>query len=133
MIAMTHTEMDRQFRAHCKKWGWKAYHTRRSTGSDKGWPDWVASNGRMTIFVEFKVGTDKLTEDQYEWMRHLIATGNSAYVVRPCMFGDLLELIVQGRVHSPDSFEIARRLERETSDELLHSRWNTGDKEHRAA
>lgn len=53
--------------------GWRWYHTRRSTGSDKGWPDLVLVRGEEMKLWELKVertGTKRgdPTPEQQAWL-----------------------------------------------------------------
>ncbi len=75
--------------------GWRTMHVRRSIASHnkgwttatsvKGWPDmclWSEQQRRL-IFVELKRETGRLTVEQTDVIRSLLAAGQEAYVFRP--------------------------------------------------
>ena len=47
---------------------WKVYHTLRSTGSDKGFPDLVLVRGDTCLFIELKSEKGEVSADQQEWI-----------------------------------------------------------------
>lgn len=59
-----------------------AYHTKRSTGSDKGWPDLVIL-GKRVIYRELKTETGKVTTEQLDVIRRLQQAAQDVDVWRP--------------------------------------------------
>ena len=62
--------------------GWKAYFTWNSLHSPPGWLDLVLIRERV-IFMELKVGDNKLTQQQQECYDLLLAAKAEVYVMRP--------------------------------------------------
>ena len=84
--------------ALAKALGWKRiYHTFNSQRSGAGFPDLVMVNvkQRRTAFVELKVGRNKPTAAQKEWLRDLQATGQEAYLWHPDAL-PMIESILKG-------------------------------------
>lgn len=65
--------------------GWKVYHTLRSKGSAPGYPDIIAINPRSGTLaaIELKVGDNKPTTAQVEWLEYYELTGAECYVFWP--------------------------------------------------
>jgi hypothetical protein len=63
--------------------GYLAYHTHDSRRSAPGFPDAVLSRGRTLIVAEFKVGTNRLTPEQADWLERFRAAGVRAFEWRP--------------------------------------------------
>jgi hypothetical protein len=70
-------------------YGWRVCHFRPAKTArgyrtalqgDKGAPDIIAARNGRKVFAELKVGKNKLTPDQKDWLHHL---GGDAYVWRP--------------------------------------------------
>ena len=70
-------------RHHAKSNGWLFYHTFDSRGSEPGFPDVVATNGKRLLFAELKSATGKLTIEQTQWIELLKHAGIDARVWRP--------------------------------------------------
>lgn len=68
-----------------RMFGWKAYHTLRSKGSQPGYPDWTLVRDRV-IFVELKREKTGCTAAQIEWLKALTAADAEVYVARPRNF-----------------------------------------------
>lgn len=51
---------------------WKVYHTHDSRHSQAGFPDLVLLKGPRLIFAELKVGRNRATPEQVEWMEALL-------------------------------------------------------------
>ena len=70
--------------------GWKVVHFRRARKKGGGWatpikgdpgsPDIIAARNGRKVFAELKVGKNKPTPDQQDWLHHL---GGDTYVWRP--------------------------------------------------
>lgn len=85
--------------------GWKALHVRRSIGtrngkagwqtttSIKGWPDLFLFRPGRAIAVELKKQTGRLTEEQADCIRELIAAGIPSYVWRPSDWDQIEEVL----------------------------------------
>lgn len=59
------------------------YHTRRSEGSNKGFPDWVFVGPGGVLFRELKSDTGTLTPDQAAWCHALAKARADVSVWRP--------------------------------------------------
>ena len=64
--------------------GWESYHTRRSIGSDPGFPDLMLLRGNVQLIAELKTMTGKPTPAQEKWLAAFRAAGVPTYVWRPC-------------------------------------------------
>lgn len=51
--------------------GWEVYHTRRSRGSDPGFPDEVFVRGDRMLLVELKTQKGRMSPDQKRWREKL--------------------------------------------------------------
>jgi hypothetical protein len=60
-----------------------AYHTKRSDGSDKGWPDLVIIGPGGVLYREIKTEEGKVTTEQLDVMRRLEEAGQDVDVWRP--------------------------------------------------
>ena len=61
-----------------------SYHTYRSVGSDKGFPDVVdLPRGGTVSYVEFKGEGERLLPEQEQWRDALVAAGERYYICRP--------------------------------------------------
>jgi hypothetical protein len=78
--------------------GFLSYHTLRSDGSEKGWPDLaLAKPGHPLYLLELKTAMGKLTVEQDRWMSALaFTTGIHAQVVRPVDLAAILWLLKKG-------------------------------------
>jgi len=95
-------ESEAQFQARVRKLltlhGYpKIYHTKRSKGSDKGFPDLVAVSVRQKrrLFIELKreSAPKKIPADQLDWHDHLVEAGAEAYIWRPSQWRELERII----------------------------------------
>jgi hypothetical protein len=66
--------------AHAR--GWLAYHTKRSDGSRKGFPDTVLTRER-TVYAELKMEDGTTQPDQWKWLEALARAGDEVYLWRP--------------------------------------------------
>jgi len=55
--------------------GWRVYHTHDSRRSAPGFPDLTMVRGGRMVFAELKVGRNKLTDHQEEWIASLKTVG----------------------------------------------------------
>jgi hypothetical protein len=61
--------------------GWRHFHAHEMRRSDAGWPDLVLLRPPRIIFVELKVGRNRLTPAQREWLVALDAVpGVESYI-----------------------------------------------------
>lgn len=63
--------------------GWAPYHTRRSKGSHRGWPDLVLVRVPRLVVAELKRESGQPTRDQLFWLQALKACGVETYTWRP--------------------------------------------------
>lgn len=63
--------------------GWLYYHPHRSQHSAAGFPDTVLVKGNSLIFAELKVGRNKPTRAQHEWLSALTGVCGEVYVWYP--------------------------------------------------
>lgn len=64
--------------------GWLVYHTRRSDGSQPGYPDLTLVRAPRVVFVELKTETGRQTPDQRLWETRLRACPSiEFYLWRP--------------------------------------------------
>lgn len=65
--------------------GWRCYHTKRSDGSNPGYPDLhcVHPASGTSVYAELKIEEGELTDDQIAWLLDLAACHEHVYVWRP--------------------------------------------------
>lgn len=63
--------------------GWMVYHTHDSRRSVAGFPDLLLLRGNCEIVVELKVGKNKVTAEQEQWLQAFRRAGRAAFVWRP--------------------------------------------------
>jgi hypothetical protein len=83
--------------------GWKVVHFRKARKKDGRWmtpikghpgsPDVIAARNGTKVFAELKVGRNKPTEDQEQWLHHL---GEGAYLWYPCDWETIVMLASGG-------------------------------------
>jgi hypothetical protein len=87
------------YNAIARKLGWKQYHTHNSQHSEKGFPDNFTLRGHVLIFSELKVGSNKPTNKQEEWLelmrawRGFLGISESNAVVRVWYPEDWAEIV----------------------------------------
>ena len=87
------------YNAVARKLGWKQYHTHNSHHSEKGFPDNFTLREHVLIFSELKVGSNKPTEKQQEWLelmeawREFLGVPESNAVVRVWYPEDWVEIV----------------------------------------
>lgn len=91
--------------ATAQAYGFRAYHTRDSRGSEPGFPDLVlASDDGALAFVELKRQAGRLTVEQAGWLTTLARTGADVAVWRPRMADG-----IQAWLESPARAELPGR------------------------
>ena len=88
---------EKQFQANVVKaartLGWLCYHTHDSRRSEKGFPDLTMVRRDRLLFAELKVGKNKLTPDQQDWLGSLLRAGQEAFVWRPEDWAEIVETL----------------------------------------
>ena len=80
----TGEQLRAMFQAARRELGGLSYHTYRSVGSDKGFPDVVdLPRGGTVSYVEFKGSGERLLPEQEQWRDALVAAGERYYICRP--------------------------------------------------
>jgi hypothetical protein len=73
--------------------GWHWWHTLRSEGSPKGWPDLVLIRRPRIVFVELKGQRTPVTADQQACIDALLACGQEAHIWRPSQWREIESLL----------------------------------------
>jgi len=80
----TGEQLRAMFQAARRELGGLSYHTYRSVGSDKGFPDVVdLPRGGTVSYVEFKGEGERMLPEQEQWRDALVAAGERYYICRP--------------------------------------------------
>ena len=83
-MKITHKQLQSQLEDLFKLFGYKYYFTWKSYHSPPGYPDYTATRGNRTIWVELKTVGDKLKPAQEEWHRVLKENpNNEVYLIYP--------------------------------------------------
>lgn len=82
-LRMTHAQLDQNVAGLARWLRLYAYHTRNSTGSARGFPDWVLIGPGGILYRENKVPPDTLKPDQRAYGKALTAAGANWGVWRP--------------------------------------------------
>lgn len=101
---ITEKSFQKQVIELAQRYGWKvaAFRTALSQagnwmtpvqGDGKGWPDLFMVRGNRAIALELKVGYNKPTEEQWDWLGSLKDAGIDAYMVTPKHW-DLIETVL---------------------------------------
>lgn len=96
----TEAEFTRQVLAFAKMHGWKTLHMRPGmtskgrwltavAGDGKGFPDLFMVRGAERVAAELKVGKNRLTPEQCDWIAALEAAGVKAYCWKPENWPDI--------------------------------------------
>jgi len=96
-------EFNDRIRREARKLGWLTYHTRRSKGSEPGWPDVVLCHPRTgwLIVAELKATPkDKPTEPQEAWIHALCNAGIDVYVWNPEHERYIMDLLIEGATNA---------------------------------
>ena len=70
-FAMTEKQFQSKVVELAELLGWKVYHTYDSRRSAKGFPDLVMVRRDTLLFLELKVGSNKVTPFQHNWLSAL--------------------------------------------------------------
>lgn len=109
---MTEASFQQSVEAAFRAFGWYGYHTLRSKGSEPGFPDWTAILGDRLVFAELKAMRGSLSDDQFDVLDRLDASGRcEVYVWRPCDYDELLE-IARGTIHDFTAYDWRTEMER---------------------
>lgn len=65
---MREKDLQRYVMQTAKLLGWRGYHTWNSIHSQKGFPDCVLLRPPRLVVIELKVGRNKPTPDQRDWL-----------------------------------------------------------------
>lgn len=79
-----------------KERGWRAYHTRDSRKSAKGFLDLVLVRERV-VWAELKAEDGRPTADQLNWIDDLRAAGEEVYVWKPSDMAEVLSVLGERR------------------------------------
>lgn len=83
-LQMTEAQFQEAVEGLARYSGWLVYHTRNSRGSVAGFPDLVLVRRPRVIFAELKVGRNRPSKAQQQWLDELAACdGIEAYLWRP--------------------------------------------------
>jgi hypothetical protein len=75
-------------------YGFRHFHPLRMRGSDPGWPDLTLVRPPRLIFAELKVGRNRLTPAQEEWIALLDGCYSvEAYIWRPEDFDEIVRVL----------------------------------------
>jgi hypothetical protein len=75
-------------------YGFRHFHPLRMRGSDPGWPDLTLVKPPRIVYCELKVGRNRLTPAQEEWIALLSACREvEAHVWRPADFDELVAVL----------------------------------------
>jgi hypothetical protein len=91
--AMPERRFDEWFRTLAKRLGYRAFHCRRSTGSERGFPDWILLRPPRAVAIELKTGTRQPTPAQQDWLDDFAACGIEAFVFRPSQRDEIVRVL----------------------------------------
>jgi hypothetical protein len=106
---VTEKELDAAVRKIARLYGWRVYHTYRSTRSPAGFPDLVMVKPPRLIFAELKSDEGKVSAEQAEWLTDLRAVACLVYDAATCGSGSPVDMSVE-TWRPRDLDEIARAL-----------------------
>ncbi len=90
-------ESEKQFQSRVVKLaverGWRKYHVHFSQRSDPGWPDLILLRGRRQIAAELKVGKNKLTPEQQDWLRAFADARVETHLWTPGMWDEIVKTL----------------------------------------
>lgn len=87
-----------------ERYGWKRTHFKpgmfrdgrwatRGEGDSAGWPDVFATRGHRALALELKVGKNRTTQAQDDWLDALGHAGIEVHVVKPSQWEWLVGLV----------------------------------------
>ncbi len=86
-------ESEKEFQARvvklAKERGWRVYHTYDSRRSEAGFPDLILLRGPRQIAAELKVGRNKLTPEQQDWLCAFEDAAVETHLWTPACFDDI--------------------------------------------
>jgi hypothetical protein len=115
MSRLTEAQFQEQVLHIAELYGWLAYHTRDSRGSQPGFPDLVLLRSPELIFAELKSATGRARPDQVKWLAHLtdLATETESVLCAAAAAGANSSLAIETAVWRPADFDdIVARLSR---------------------
>jgi hypothetical protein len=74
-----------------KRLGWRVYHTHDSRKSEAGFPDLVLLRGPRIMVAELKVGSNKPSADQLNWIEYFGDAGVENHVWYPTDWPKIME------------------------------------------
>jgi thiol:disulfide interchange protein len=74
---------------------WRTYHTHDSRRSVAGFPDLVLLRGPRVVVAELKVGRNRPTPAQVEWLESWRAAGVPAYLWTPAEWGEIEAVLTE--------------------------------------
>lgn len=116
LAEITEKELTTQLVDIARMTGWRRYHTWRSKHSAAGYPDETLVRERL-IFVELKTEKGKLSDDQRDWLRALLAANAETYVIRPRNLEQIAAILASRR--DPQGGHLTQPRAREAEQQLL--------------
>lgn len=80
--------------------GWLVFHVYDSRRCVPGYPDLTLAKGERLIFAELKVGKNKVTAEQAQWIIALTKTGAEVYEWRPELWEAIERILATGETES---------------------------------
>lgn len=97
VAALYHLQSELQFMREVERlatlFGWRYYHTHRSTGSPSGFPDLVLIRRPRVIVAELKAERGKATQAQLDWLDAFRECGIESYLWRPSAWETITEVL----------------------------------------
>lgn len=87
------SEFDSAIMKLIRRFGWRSHHHYDPRKSEPGWFDRVIARHGVVLFVELKTETGELSKDQLWWYTQFVHAGLRAYVWRPSMWGEIVEML----------------------------------------
>lgn len=79
--------------ALAKGCGWRIYHTHDSRKSEAGFPDLLLLRGDRCLVAELKVGRNRPTAAQLNWIEAFAAAGVESFVWYPQQMVSIVEIL----------------------------------------
>ncbi len=93
-IKITEKQWEQTIHDLARRLGYKYYHTYRSRFSEPGYPDCTLVKDGMVIFAELKIGKNKPTVAQQEWLDALSQNKNiKTHVWYPEQFEEIVKIL----------------------------------------